>query len=176
MAILTLLERVQRGVATAIVVFCCSEFHAHAQDAGPGEMVYRTNFIKKKGGNEGGTAFAIDYKGKIYLVTARHVVDGVENSDVTLEMRRSNKWEDYHTLKTIYPSSPDVDIAVFSTNETATQPFGVGLAGTTSGIGVTFGQVVWFIGYPFGMSSIPAEGSTINLDFSNKRSAPGLRI
>ena len=77
-------------------------------------------------------------------------------------MRQADKWEDYHTVKTLYPASADADIAVFETSETAAQPFGIEPLGTTTvGTTVTFGQQVWFIGYPFGMSSVPAKGSTV---------------
>ena len=76
-------------------------------------------------------------------------------------MRRAGKWEDYRTVKTLYPSSADVDIAVFQTDEPAVQPFEIAPAGTSTTAGVSFGQQVWFIGYPFGMISVPAKGSTI---------------
>jgi hypothetical protein len=149
-------------IVASMIVCYGSSLKSYAQESIPAELAYRTSFIRKPDATEGGTAFAIDYKGIIYLVTARHVVDGIPDHDAILQLRRTTaKWEDYHTVKTIYPSSPDVDIAVFSTNETAPQPFSVGLAGTTAGIGITFGQVVWFIGYPFGMVSVGATGSNI---------------
>jgi hypothetical protein len=50
---------------------------------------------------------------------------------------------------------------VFETNETAAQPFAIAPTGTSTTAGVTFGQQVWFIGYPFGKSSVPARGSAI---------------
>jgi Trypsin-like peptidase domain len=51
---------------------------------------------------------------------------------------------------------------VFETDEKAAQSFEVAPAGTPTTAGVTFGQPVWFIGYPFGMSSsFPANGSGI---------------
>lgn len=86
-----------------------------AQDAVPGEMLSRTIFVKY--GDEGGTAFAVDYKGKIYLVTARHVVANIPNKNATIQIYQENQWKDYHIVKTIYPSSDDVDIAVLETEE-----------------------------------------------------------
>jgi hypothetical protein len=55
-------------------VWLCLGSAVLAQDAVPTEMLLRTFFIKV--GNVTGTAFTIDYKGykgKLYLVTARHV-------------------------------------------------------------------------------------------------------
>jgi hypothetical protein len=147
-------------ILTAVMLFCpCNE--VCAQDAVPLEILSRTLFIKQKGSDGGGSAFRIEYKGKIYLVTARHVVEGVAESGAVIEIRHSEKWEDYHTVKTLYPPSPNVDIAVFETYETSAQPFTIEPAGMSEKAGVTLGQQVWFIGHPFNMSSVLAKGSTI---------------
>jgi S1-C subfamily serine protease len=148
-------------VIAAATMLLCAQAGAYAQDAVPLEILSRTVFIKQKGSNDGGSAFTLDYKGKLYLVTARHVIEGIAGSGAIIEVRRSDKWEDYHTVKTLYPSSADADIAVFRTDETAAQPFGIAPAGTSTTVGVSLGQQVWFIGYPFGMISVPAKGSTI---------------
>jgi len=148
-------------VIAAATMLLCAQAAAYAQDAVPGEILSRTVFIKQKGSNGGGSAFTLDYEGKLYLVTARHVIEGIAGSGAIIEVRRSDKWEEYHTVKTLYPSSADADIAVFETDETAAQPFGISPVGASTTAGVTLGQPVWFIGYPFGMSSIPAKGSTM---------------
>jgi S1-C subfamily serine protease len=119
-----------------------------AQDAVPGEILTRTHFINV--GNNFGTGFMIDYQGTLYLVTARHVVAGIPDTDAIIQVRRSDHWEDYHTIKTIYPSSKDADIAVLETGEKATQPFHIAPLADTGG--VSLGQLLWFIGYPFGMA------------------------
>jgi hypothetical protein len=116
------------------------------QDAVPKEMLDRTLFIKV--GNEGGTAFKIDHQGKIYLVTARHVVAGLPKTNATVQVLRSDRWEDLRTVKTLFPISDDVDIAVLETDEKVSQPFQI--KSTEKG-GVTFGQQVWFLGYPWGI-------------------------
>jgi S1-C subfamily serine protease len=121
---------------------------ARAQDAVPAEILARSIFIKV--GNEGGTAFTLDYQGKIYLVTARHVVAGVPAENAIIQINKDGQWQDYHTVKTLYPPSGDADIAVFQTSEKAAKPFTIAPAGDTGG--VTLGQPLWFIGYPFGMA------------------------
>ena len=109
-------------------------------------MLERTIFIKA--GSEAGTAFAVDYKGKMYLVTARHVVTGIPMKDATIQIRQEEMWKDYHTVRTIFPSSSDVDIAVLETDEKVAAPFTITGAGGVSG--PTMGEQVWFLGYPLG--------------------------
>jgi S1-C subfamily serine protease len=122
---------------------------ALAQDAVPMEMLQRTLFIRY--GNEQGTGFTVDYRGKIYLVTAKHVVAGVPESKAMIQVWQSGQWKDYHTVKTLHPSSPDVDIAIFETEESIPRPYSVSV---TEGLGgPTMGQSVWFLGYPWGIES-----------------------
>jgi hypothetical protein len=51
----------------------------------------------------------------------------------------------------LFPPDSDADIAVFETSEKLTQPYEVNVA--EQGGGVTMGQQVWFLGYPFGLHS-----------------------
>jgi hypothetical protein len=132
------------------ICWCATLMGALAQDAVPIEILNRTIFIKV--GKEAGSAFTIDYLGKLYLVTARQVVSGVPEINAIIQVRRADKWEDYRTLRTLYPASSDVDIAVFETDEKLSQPFKITPMGETNG--VTFGQELWFIGYPFGLGSL----------------------
>jgi hypothetical protein len=143
--------------ALATFIICCSLISvAIAQDAVPTEILQRTIFIKA--GNEEGTAFAVDYLGKMYLVTARHVVTGLPESNATIQVWKEGQWKDYHTVKTIFPASGDVDIAVFETEEKVSQPYQVTTGQPTGG--VTMGQQVWFLGYPWGLGSHFSGGKT----------------
>ena len=92
-------------VLVAAICWCATLAAAFAQEAVPVEILNRTIFIKV--GNEAGSAFTIDYLGKLYLITARHVVSGVPESNAIIQVRRADKWEDYHTLRTLYPASND---------------------------------------------------------------------
>jgi len=146
------------GVAAALlVVILTSAEPVLAQDAVPTEILARTLFIKW--GNEMGTAFTFDYQGRLYLVTARHVVAGVPAVDAVIQIRQGDQWKDYWTVRTIYPSSPDVDVAIFETSEKAPAQ-GYIIEPSNSNSGVTFGQQVWFIGYPFGLESKFMGGKT----------------
>jgi hypothetical protein len=117
---------------------------ARAQDAVPTEILSRTLFIQV--GNERGTALAVDYQAKIYLVTARRVAAAAAAANAVIQINKAGQWENYQTVKTLYPSSSDVDIAVFETSEKAPRPFNITPIGDTDG--VTLGQQLWFIGYP----------------------------
>jgi Trypsin-like peptidase domain len=127
---------------------------ALAQDAVPTEILQRTLFIKA--GTREGTAFVVDYQGKMYIVTARHVVDELPINNATIQVWQAEQWKDYHTVKTIFPSSNAVDIAVFETEEKVPQPYGIEPTGDRAG--ATMGQQVWFLGYPWGISSHFRDG------------------
>jgi len=125
-----------------------------AQDAIPIEILQRTFLIKN--GSEAGTGFTVDYGGKVYLITARHVAVGLPMTGATIQVWKTDKWEDYRTAKTLFPSSDDVDIAVFETYERVPKPFQITPAQGSEG--GTFGQAVWFLGYPFGLESRLTNG------------------
>ena len=135
------------------VAWLCLVAPVLAQDAVPGELLLqRTLFIKV--GNATGTAFKIDYMGTVYLVTARHLAVGVPEINATIQVRRAGNWEDFHTVRTFFPPSSEADIAVFETDEKISQPFQVTVMGKADG--VTLGQQVWFLGYPFEGLGTPA--------------------
>jgi len=127
---------------------------ALAQDAVPTEILQRTRFVR--GPNEAGTAFFVDYKGKAYLVTARHVLAGVPQSNATIQIWDKERWVDYKTVHTLYPESDDVDIAVLETPETVPRTYDVAMGTGTAE--VTLGQQVWFLGFPWGLGSpVPSD-------------------
>ncbi len=137
-----------RSILLTIVVAFIAIFRAMAQDAVPAEILERTLFIKA--GSESGTAFAIEHNGKLYLVTAKHVVAGIENEQSRIQISRAGRWLDYHIVKTIFPPSGDADIAVLKTNKKLTKPFEIGLSDRAP----AFGQQVWFLGYPWGIHTV----------------------
>jgi hypothetical protein len=155
------MKLIKRGFPLLIVAVWLSLISpAMAQDAVPGEILNRTILIKV--GNTFGTAFAIDYLGTLYIVTARHVVAELPESKAIIQVQRSNKWFEIRTVKTLFPASKDVDIAVFETDEKVPQPFQIESGG--EGV-VTMGQQIWFIGYPYGLGS----------RFKNEHEAPFIK-
>jgi S1-C subfamily serine protease len=130
---------------------------AFSQDAVPSEILGRTHMIKV--GDTQGTGFGVEYKGKLYFVTARHVVAGLPATGAVLEVMKAGSWKQVHTIKTFFPASPDVDIAVFETDEKIPVPYEILMA--TGEDGATLGQQVWFLGYPWGLGSHTAKGIEI---------------
>lgn len=128
---------------------------AVAQDAVPIEILKRTMLIKW--GDEAGTAFKTESHLQIYLITARHIVQGIPKSNATLKVWNLNKWEDLHITDVIYPKSEQVDIAILKTEEKISAPYEITASGET-----TFGQVVWFLGYPFYLRT---RGSNFEIPF-----------
>jgi hypothetical protein len=129
---------------------------AYAQDAVPGEILARTHMIKV--GDEAGTAFSIDYNGKLYFITARHVIGNLPTHDAKIQIMQTGEWKDYHIARVLFPESNDVDIAVLQTDEKIEKPYGVALLSGGEGEGPSFGQQVWFIGYPWGLHTHLSNG------------------
>jgi len=126
---------------------------ALAQDAVPGEILQRTLFIKS--GEEAGTAFTVDYKSKVYLVTARHVVAALPLEGGKIQVRQQQQWTDFKIVKKILPSSDEVDIAVLQTEEKVLKPYEITISDKDR---FTFGQQVWFLGYPYGLGTQFSNG------------------
>jgi S1-C subfamily serine protease len=118
-----------------------------AQDAVPVEIMQRTLLIKNDAANKYGTAFFVDHKGVAYLVTARHMVEGLPATKATIGVWKDNTWKSLQTVKTLFPKSNEVDIAVLKLDEKVPTPFPIQPHDDTAG--PTMGQSLWFLGYPF---------------------------
>jgi hypothetical protein len=77
-----------RDIGLVLALIWLSQAAAFAQDAVPGEILQRTFLIKV--GNQTATAFAIDHKGHLYLVTAKHLVAALPTGKTTLELWHSD--------------------------------------------------------------------------------------
>ncbi|PPD45703.1 MAG: hypothetical protein CTY16_09895 [Methylobacter sp.] len=96
--------------------------------------------------NQYGTAFAIDFEGRQYLVTARHLLDdNVEEKQIKYFF--NNEWLALN-VKVVGFSRGEVDVAVLSTNIQLTPP-SFFLEPTSKDI--ILGQDVYFVGYPYKM-------------------------
>ena len=99
-------------------------------------------------GNFTGTAFAIDRDGKQYLVTARHVVKGVESGD-TIKISNKQKWHEI-AVNVVGIGKGDVDVSVLACPLLLAAP---DLTLIASMGGLVYGQEVMFLGFPFGWDS-----------------------
>ncbi len=113
---------------------------AHAQHELPNEIFQRTLLIRS--GNEQATALKVDEGGRIYLVTTRRLGSHLPLNRAVVQVWQNHAWSDLQTVRTIFPASQDVDLAIFETSEQITKPYAV----VKSSEVLTTGQQVWFIG------------------------------
>lgn len=92
-----------------------------------------------------GTCFAIDVDGRQYIVTARHVVDGIHPKD-SISIYHDGIWKTLRT-EVAWLSQSEQDIAILSP-EIQISP--THLLEPTSA-GMVLGQDVYFCGYPYGL-------------------------
>ena len=116
--------------------------------------IQRTFHIKR--GDASGTAFAIDRASRQYLVTARHVVEGITSGD-TIAVFHGSRWKNV-TVDVIGIGTADVDVAVLScpTQLAPIHPL------AASADGLAYGQPVYFLGFPFGWDG---GAESMNRDF-----------
>ena len=136
-----------RRCVVSLVAYFSLALAVYAQDAVPSEILMRTWLIKNDAANKYGTGFVVEHKGLAYLVTARHMVEGLPTVKASIDVWQDNTWKTVKTVKTLLPKSDAVDIAIFKLDEKIAKPYEVSTIDT--GGGMSFGQRVWFLGYPY---------------------------
>ena len=117
--------------------------------------VIQRTFLVRHGDSEG-TAFAIDWKSRQYLVTARHVTEGVWSGDA-IEILHGQRWESV-AVDVVGVCAGNVDIAVLACSLRLAPP----LRMEATSKGMAFGQRAYFVGFPFGWT---AGWEDMNRDF-----------
>ncbi len=118
------------------------------------DVVAHTFLIRYNNGT--GTAFAINRGGKQYLITARHVVQGI-TSGQQIHLRKDEQWEPI-SIKVAGLGVGNTDIAVLATDIQLAPSHVFEVA--PGGLG--YAQAVYFLGFPFGWDG---EGGDINNGF-----------
>lgn len=97
--------------------------------------------------NSIGTAFTIDVEDRQYLITARHVVEGIQSLD-KIKIFHENSWKEFRVMN-IACNPPEIDIAILAPEIqlSPTLPLEVGTNG------LVYGQDIYFLGFPYGMFS-----------------------
>ena len=108
-------------------------------------VLFRVLYIKV--GDFTGSAFTIERGDKQYLITARHMLEGLPRNDASIQINFQGKWETLNG-NVILPEERDVDIAVFTLPRELTPKFEIEL-----GKIVTIGEGGYFFGYPHGWHS-----------------------
>ena len=108
-------------------------------------VIYRTFHIRY--GTATGTAFAIDRDNRQYLVTARHVVKDF-TSGSTIAIFHDRQWKTL-PVEVVGIGADVIDVAVLAC------PIRLAPAHSlvASNDGLTYGQPVYFLGFPFGWNS-----------------------
>ena len=98
--------------------------------------------------NSAGTGFTIERESKQYLITARHVVYGIESGS-TIKIFHDEKWKNLNVNVVGIGTEEEVDVAVLacSVQLSPLHPL------VPSAAGLIYGQSVSFLGYPFGWNS-----------------------
>ena len=94
--------------------------------------------------NSLGTAFAIDHHNRQYLITARHVVEGIANTD-KIEIYHEQQWK-YINVSLVGSGADSIDVTVLSCSVGLAPP----LTLVASANGIAHGQPLYFLGFPFG--------------------------
>lgn len=103
-----------------------------------------------------GTAFAIDRDGRQYLVTARHLMKGLKSGDM-IDIFHQRDWKRIR-IEIVGIGAGEIDIAVFACTSQLAPTYDLE---PTAG-GIALGQVVYFLGFPFGLDGGTHE---INREF-----------
>jgi hypothetical protein len=112
----------------------------------PGKTQYHT-----------GTAFFISHDGVTYLVSARHVFEGIsEASSVKLWIKGSKEWSVLNIV-VHYPDDQNVDVAVATLTDPHEKTSGFDICGETNKL--DFGDEGLFLGFPYGFDSDPNVGA-----------------
>jgi hypothetical protein len=107
-------------------------------------ILLRTFHIKYGEGT--GTCFTIDIDSKQYLVTAKHVVDGFPQQG-TIDLYHDGGWRNV-TAKLVGHADENIDITVLSLDFQISPPHPL----PASEAEIYFGQNVYFLGFPYGLS------------------------
>ena len=104
------------------------------------KRVFRFRFDRKEA-----TCFAINRRGRQYIITAKHVVDGIGDADV-VHLFRDAEWLGVR-VALVGTSEGEVDVAVLAPSV----PVAVLPKIEVSRGGIMLGQDVYFLGFPYGL-------------------------
>ena len=109
-------------------------------------VIQRTLHIKRD--NSSGTAFTLDHGGKQYLVTARHVVEGIASGERIFTVQEK-QWKTID-INVVGVGEGEADVAVLACQHqlSPTHPLK-----PSEPKDFFYGQQVYFLGFPFGWDS-----------------------
>ena len=145
------MKPVMRKSLSALLALCVASSLAQAQ-VPTSNVIYRILRIKTRTAT--GSAFTIEVDGRQYLITARHLLQGF-GREGEIDLWMEGRWSRTRA-RAIYPAKEIVDIAALDLGRPVTVTFPL----EPSAGGLTLGQQVYFLGYPYGLgtpgASVPA--------------------
>ena len=113
-------------------------------------MILTTNVLQRilciRNRDSVGTAFTIDHAARQYIITARHVVDGIASA-CAVSVRHERRWVEL-PVTVVGMGDADADIAVLAHTKPVTPSYSLSADGT-----FCIGQAVAFSGFPFGWNA-----------------------
>ena len=106
-------------------------------------ILQRTFKIRYQSGT--GTCFTIDVGGKRYLITAKHVVDAIQDGE-TVDISHNRDWMPVR-VRLVGHGTGDIDVTVLAPQVMFGGAHELGL--TTAG--VVLGEDIYFLGFPYGL-------------------------
>ena len=116
-------------------------------------VIHRTFHILRA--TSRGTAFTLDRGGRQYLVTARHVVEGIVSGE-SISILHGERWDTVY-IEVVGIGKGDVDVAVLSCPQQLSPMHPL----EPTSAGLVYGQQAYFLGFPFGWDG---GGASINHD------------
>lgn len=114
------------------------------------QVVVSSNALQRtfqlKYGNQTGTCFTLDVDGRQYLITARHVVNGIKSGG-QIEILRASQWQSL-PVKAFFASPDSVDIAIL----VPPVQISPSLPLPADPVNLFVSQDVYFLGFPYGLS------------------------
>ncbi len=142
--------RAAKTLAILLLFFFAAEKLCKSQEVSS-NILQRVFLIKY--GTEAGASFTIDVENRQYLITAKHLVNGIKEGD-TVEIFHENQWKSVK-VRPLYVEPPDVDIIilVLPIQISPAYPLELGING------LYVSQTIYFLGFPYGLN---LEGQTLN--------------
>ena len=111
--------------------------------------------FKIKSINEG-TCFTIDVDHRQYIVTARHLVEGIVGQS-TVKIMQEKKWKNLQvTLVGHGKGTVDISVLAAEVQISPTHPL------ATTATGISLGQDIYFLGFPYELTN---EAGKMNMNF-----------
>ena len=97
-------------------------------------------------GKSQGTCFTVDCNNRQYIVTAKHLVEGITDSS-TIRIKHEGVWKDC-LVNLVGHCKGKVDISVLAVDFQLSPAYSLPTTGR-----MTLGQDVYFLGFPYGLAS-----------------------